>query len=126
MIVVNGLSKKTIFVSVTSIERQMRKLHIPFPPLSNYACGNWKLCGRVGKARQCEWLAAVRSGHIVDVWEIDQNFGWHPMQRSMIPGAQQQNDPDRWFCNLIPISAKSKGAFINQRARLYFPFDFNF
>ena len=128
MVTVAGFNKRTIFVSVTRIEKELRQYGIVLQP-KDYSCGNWKLKGlNLQKARQCEWLAAVSGQRIVGVWAIDPNFGWRTMRRAMNPKVQQAIDPDRKYCALKNLSKELERKLLNPlvSVRLYSPFNFNF
>ena len=125
MVHVRGLTQKTIFVSVTKIERDLTRAGISLSQ-DKYACGNWLLGARISKANQCAWLAAVSNAHIVGIWKIDKTYGWRPMHKGMNPAVSEPINPNRKHCRLVKLPEGDVKSFIGQYARLYSPFDFNF
>ena len=128
MVTVKGFNTATIFVSVSAIERELRRFGVTSLSPKDYACGNWKLGSGtfLQKARQCEWLAAVSNTAIVGVWRIDSQFGWRTMVRCMNPKKIEARDPARKYCRLIDLPSATTRSLLGTKVRLYSPFNFNF
>ena len=109
---------KMIFVCVTEIRKQFPSL-----PLIDCARGYW----RVGKkSEQCDMLAAVESGKIIGVWDIDHTFGWRPMGKAMIVSRSERMDPTRKVCQLLLRKENGGHGLVGKSVRMHGPVDYSF
>lgn len=68
--------RSALFVSITEGQQGGVDDIKAGTPLVDKARGWWSVTER---ADSCELLVAVDAGVVVDVWEIDRQFGWRPM-----------------------------------------------
>lgn len=124
-------ARKAVFVSVTDALAGLVPDIMPTTPLDDVARGFWHVNDITVK--QCELLVAVDKSIIRGIWEIDMDFGWHPMSKAAIPTrniSMMVVDPSRKYCRvtgaILPEFYGKELSSVWGGMRMYGPVRYNF
>ena len=126
-----AITRKAVFVSVTRALAGEIPDILPRTPLVDFSRGFWYVDD--SKIRQCELLVAVAKGIVRGVWEIDMEYGWHPMSATAIPTLNTKQmviEPQRQYCRVLgEVLHELKGKRLSAvmgGMRMYGPVQYNF
>ena len=70
-------------------------------------------------AAACDYLIARKDRKTVGVWLIDKNKGWKNISPgAKIPSRPQYNDPERLFCEVLPVPDELGNALVGEEVHL--------